>query len=100
MSGVILAHPGLTLKIAGYTDSTGSDQFNLKLSGQRADEVRTFLAQQGLSAGSVTSAEWAQPIRWPAMILPWAGNRTGESKSSSPVKPLVPERNLLRAPLS
>jgi outer membrane protein OmpA-like peptidoglycan-associated protein len=56
MSGVILAHPGLTLKIAGYTDSTGSDDFNLKLSSQRADAVRTFLVQQGLSADSVTSA--------------------------------------------
>ena len=39
MSGVILAHPGLKLRIEGYTDSTGSPQFNLKLSGQRADEV-------------------------------------------------------------
>jgi outer membrane protein OmpA-like peptidoglycan-associated protein len=55
MSGVILAHPGLTLKIAGYTDSTGSDEFNLKLSGQRADAVRTFLVQQGLNPASVTS---------------------------------------------
>jgi outer membrane protein OmpA-like peptidoglycan-associated protein len=55
MSGVILAHPGLTLKIAGYTDSTGSDEFNLKLSGQRADAVRMFLVQQGLNPGSVTS---------------------------------------------
>ena len=55
MSGVILAHPGLTLKIAGYTDSTGGDQFNLKLSGQRADAVRTFLVQQGLNPATVTS---------------------------------------------
>ena len=55
MSGVILAHPGLSLKIAGYTDSTGGDQFNLKLSGQRADAVRTFLVQQGLNPASVTS---------------------------------------------
>ena len=55
MSGVILAHPGLTLKIAGYTDSTGSDQLNLKLSGERADAVRTFLIQQGLNAATVTS---------------------------------------------
>jgi outer membrane protein OmpA-like peptidoglycan-associated protein len=55
MSGVILAHPGLTLKIAGYTDSTGSDEFNLKLSGQRADAVRTFLVQQGLNPATVTS---------------------------------------------
>ncbi len=55
MSGVILAHPGLTLRIAGYTDSTGSDEFNLKLSGQRADAVRTFLVQQGLNPETVTS---------------------------------------------
>ncbi len=55
MSGVILAHPGLTLKIAGYTDSTGSDEFNLKLSGQRADAVRMFLVQQGLNPDTVTS---------------------------------------------
>ena len=32
LSGVILAHPGLKLRIEGYTDSTGGDQFNLKLS--------------------------------------------------------------------
>jgi len=55
MSGVILAHPGLKLRIEGYTDSTGSPQFNLKLSGQRADEVRAFLISQGLSLDSVTS---------------------------------------------
>ena len=55
MAGVILAHPGLALKIEGYTDSTGSPQFNLKLSGQRADEVRAFLISQGLSPDSVTS---------------------------------------------
>jgi outer membrane protein OmpA-like peptidoglycan-associated protein len=55
LSGVILAHPGLSLKIAGYTDSTGGDQLNLKLSGERADTVRTFLVQQGLSAETVTS---------------------------------------------
>jgi outer membrane protein OmpA-like peptidoglycan-associated protein len=55
LSGVILAHPGLSLKIAGYTDSTGSDAVNLKLSGQRADGVRAFLVQQGLSPETVTS---------------------------------------------
>ncbi len=55
LSGVILAHPGLTLKITGYTDSTGGDQFNLKLSGQRADTVRMFLVQQGLNPDTVSS---------------------------------------------
>jgi outer membrane protein OmpA-like peptidoglycan-associated protein len=55
LSGVILAHPGLKLRIEGYTDSTGSDQLNLTLSGQRAEAVRTFLVQQGLSPEAVSS---------------------------------------------
>jgi outer membrane protein OmpA-like peptidoglycan-associated protein len=55
LSGVILAHPGLKLRIEGYTDSTGSDATNLKLSEQRAGAVRLFLVQQGLSPDSVSS---------------------------------------------
>jgi outer membrane protein OmpA-like peptidoglycan-associated protein len=56
LSGVILAHPGLKLRIEGYTDSTGGEAFNLTLSGQRADAVRTFLVGQGLQPEDVTSA--------------------------------------------
>ena len=63
LSGVILAHPGLKLRIEGYTDSTGSESFNLTLSGQRADAVRTFLVSQGLQPGDVTSRAWARPIQ-------------------------------------
>ncbi len=55
LSGVILAHPGLKLKIEGYTDSTGGEAFNLKLSGQRADAVRAFLVSQGLQPDAVGS---------------------------------------------
>lgn len=60
LSGVILAHPGLKLRIEGYTDSTGTEDFNLKLSGQRADTVRTFLVSQGLKPDDVTSAGMGQ----------------------------------------
>ena len=60
LSGVILAHPGLTLRIEGYTDTTGTLDFNLKLSGQRADAVRTFLVQQGLNPGEITSVGMGQ----------------------------------------
>jgi outer membrane protein OmpA-like peptidoglycan-associated protein len=55
LSGVISAHPGLKLKIEGYTDSTGGEAFNLTLSGQRADAVRAFLVQQGMNPGDITS---------------------------------------------
>jgi outer membrane protein OmpA-like peptidoglycan-associated protein len=55
LSGIILSHPGLNLAVEGYTDSVGSDDFNLKLSQQRADTVRDYLVSQGLPDNTVTA---------------------------------------------
>jgi outer membrane protein OmpA-like peptidoglycan-associated protein len=55
LSGIIQAHPGLNLGIEGHTDTTGSEDFNMKLSQQRADAVREFLVAQGLSGDIITS---------------------------------------------
>jgi outer membrane protein OmpA-like peptidoglycan-associated protein len=55
LSGIIQAHPGLNLSIEGYTDTTGTADFNMTLSQQRADTVRKFLISQGLSPDSITS---------------------------------------------
>ena len=55
LSGIVLAHPGLRLAIEGYTDSTGSDELNRKLSQDRADAVRGYLTEQGLPQDSVTA---------------------------------------------
>jgi outer membrane protein OmpA-like peptidoglycan-associated protein len=55
ISGILLSHPGLTIQIEGHTDSVGSDEFNQKLSEQRADAVRDFLASQGVAASSMTA---------------------------------------------
>jgi outer membrane protein OmpA-like peptidoglycan-associated protein len=55
LSGIVLAHPGLTLQIEGHTDSTGSDELNQKLSEQRADATRDYLLQQGLTEDGVTA---------------------------------------------
>jgi outer membrane protein OmpA-like peptidoglycan-associated protein len=55
LSGIIQAHPGLNLGIEGYTDTTGAEDFNMKLSQQRADTVREFLVAQGLSGDIITS---------------------------------------------
>jgi outer membrane protein OmpA-like peptidoglycan-associated protein len=48
LAGVIEQHPDLHLTIEGHTDSIGTDDANLKLSQERADMVRSFLAEQGL----------------------------------------------------
>jgi outer membrane protein OmpA-like peptidoglycan-associated protein len=51
LCGMIQAHPGLNLAIEGNTDTTGSADFNMKLSQQRADSVREFLIDAGNVAG-------------------------------------------------
>jgi outer membrane protein OmpA-like peptidoglycan-associated protein len=46
---------GRTLKLAGYTDPTGSAQANLGLSEKRADAVKTYLVAQGIDASRITT---------------------------------------------
>jgi outer membrane protein OmpA-like peptidoglycan-associated protein len=55
LSGIVLSHPGLNLAVEGYTDSVGTDDFNLKLSQQRADTVSQYLVSQGLADSTVTA---------------------------------------------
>ena len=56
ISGIVLAYPDLKLNIEGYTDSIGSDQYNLELSEKRADSVRGYLVSQGVKPDNVTSS--------------------------------------------
>jgi outer membrane protein OmpA-like peptidoglycan-associated protein len=55
VSGILLAYPGLKLQLEGHTDAVGGDDYNLKLSQQRADAVRDFLAEQGVPVANITS---------------------------------------------
>jgi outer membrane protein OmpA-like peptidoglycan-associated protein len=64
VSGILLAHPGLIMQIEGHTDSVGGDAFNVKLSEQRADSVKDFLGEQGVSLSSITAQGFgkAEPV--------------------------------------
>jgi len=55
VSGILLSYPGLKLQLEGHTDSVGGDEYNLKLSQNRADAVRDFLVQQGVPLGNITA---------------------------------------------
>ena len=76
LAGIIQSHPGLRLAVEGYTDNIGGDEANMKLSQQRADSVRDFLTQQGLSADAVTSVGLgkAEPV---------ADNNTNEGRQKN-----------------
>lgn len=41
-------YPDTDIQIFGYTDSTGSVDYNLKLSGERAESVKNYLVGKGL----------------------------------------------------
>src|SRR6266850_2354309 len=64
ISGIVLAHPGLKLEVEGHTDSVGGDDYNQKLSEQRANSVREFLISQGVSSTLITARGFgkAQPV--------------------------------------
>jgi outer membrane protein OmpA-like peptidoglycan-associated protein len=55
VSGILLAYPGLKLQVEGYTDNIGSDEYNQKLSEQRADGVRDYLVSQSVADANVTA---------------------------------------------
>lgn len=49
------AYPERKALIEGFTDSTGSDSYNLMLSQRRAESVRRFLINNGVSADRVSA---------------------------------------------
>jgi len=55
VSGILLAYPGLQIRLEGYTDNIGSDEYNLKLSEERASAVRDYLVAQGVPSSTVSA---------------------------------------------
>jgi outer membrane protein OmpA-like peptidoglycan-associated protein len=55
VSGILLAYPNLKVQVEGYTDNIGSDEYNQKLSEQRANSVRDYLVSQSVPDSNVTA---------------------------------------------
>ena len=69
-------YPDRTVDIQGYTDSVGSEDYNLGLSQRRADSVRSYLVGQGIGSGRlVTSGK--------GMSSPVAGNDTSSGRQQN-----------------
>jgi len=56
--------PSATVEIEGHTDSTGNNERNIVLSGERADRVRSFLINRGIGGDRLTTRGYgsSQPI--------------------------------------
>ena len=55
VAGILLAYPGLKVQLEGHTDSIGSDEYNQKLSEERAQAVQSYMVTQGVPADTVTA---------------------------------------------
>ncbi len=69
-------HPGMVVEVAGYTDSTGSREFNEKLSYKRASAVRDYLISKGVSPDNLVAKGYgpANPV---------ASNSTAEGRAEN-----------------
>ena len=55
VAGILEAYPGLKVQVEGYTDSVGSDDYNQKLSENRANTVMNFLDTQGVPQDHISA---------------------------------------------
>ncbi|CAM3375106.1 OmpA-like domain-containing protein [Flavobacterium longum] len=64
------------ISIFGYTDSDGTDEYNLKLSRERAASVRDYLISKGIAASRFTTTGMGEAD-------PIATNETADGKSQN-----------------
>ncbi len=76
VSGILLAYPNLQLQVEGYTDNIGSDDYNQKLSEQRAGAVRDYLTSQGVTQNNVSAAGYGKSD-------PVADNSTNQGRAEN-----------------
>ncbi len=62
VAGILIAYPTLDIQVGGYTDNVGSDEMNQKLSENRANAVRDYVVEQGVSANSVTAMGYGNTL--------------------------------------
>jgi outer membrane protein OmpA-like peptidoglycan-associated protein len=75
LAGILVAYPGnYRIDIEGHTDSVGSDEYNLKLSQERADTVRYYLVQSSIAQ------ERINVVRGFGEVRPVATNDTAEGR--------------------
>lgn len=73
---IMKENPELKFEIGGHSDSDGEDTYNLKLSQQRAEAVRSQLVSMGIDAGRLTAKGYGES-------KPVAPNTTPEGKANN-----------------
>lgn len=90
VAGILSVYQQFSVSIEGNTDNTGSEEHNMKLSQQRADNVMKFLVDQGIDASRLTA-------KGLGMTMPIADNSTKEGRQKNRRVDLVIQDKALQA---
>jgi outer membrane protein OmpA-like peptidoglycan-associated protein len=93
LTGVLSVFPKLNLRVEGYTDSTGTDEINNKLSRDRAASVVEFLQAEGIAGSRITSEGYGSKY-------PVASNDSKEGKAKNRRVEIVLAEGVIAAPHS
>jgi len=74
-------YPQITVRIEGNADERGTREYNLALGARRAESVRNYLVQRGVSAGRIDTISFGKerPIAPGSTEDSWARNRNGHT---------------------
>ena len=73
LADVLRDNPDRTVLVEGFTDSTGSDAYNLQLSQRRAEAVRMALGQMGIERNRIETRGYGEA--YPVASNATAGDR-------------------------
>jgi len=76
-AAILTANPAVRVRIAGYCDERGSDEYNLALGNRRAAAAKQYLVERGIDAGRLDAVSFGSgsPIDSSQNEAAWALNR-------------------------
>ncbi len=78
-------YPQVTVRIEGNADERGTREYNLALGARRAESIRNYLIERGVSAGRIDTISFGKerPIAQGSSEEAWARNRNGHTAIAS-----------------
>ena len=90
-AAIMLANPGLRIRIAGHADDRGSDEYNLVLGNKRATSAKRYLEAKGIDGSRIETISYGEerPVDNSGTEAGWAKNRRDEFELLAGAEKLV-----------
>jgi peptidoglycan-associated lipoprotein len=91
-AAILLANPGVRIRISGHADERGSDEYNLALGNRRAAAAKRYLENKGVDASRIEVVSYGEerPLNPGNDETAYAQNRRDEFEITAGGNNLVP----------